>query len=188
MRKSSISKFSDEEIVAAVIAGDSELYVNLVQRYQKALFRYALSLVSDHDVAQDIVQDAFIKAYVNLRGFNQKKKFSSWIYRITHNRAMDFFRSQKKLLSFEAIPELVSTFRSSSDVEAEFEASLTQKNIDSVIYSLPAQYRGVVTLYFIENKKYGEISEILGVPEGTVATWLRRSKQLLAKALQDHKP
>jgi len=186
MRGLSVKVLSDEELVEKVRKNNQELYVEVVRRYQQPLFRYAFTLVHDSDIAQDIVQEALIKAYTNLRSFNTKKKFSSWIYRITHNQAMDHFRSQRKLVSFELLPELVSSLVSKSDVEVTLDETLLREKIDHVIDQLPVQYRSVVALYYLEGKKYAEIGEVMKVPEGTVATWLRRSKIILAKALQEY--
>lgn len=188
MRGLSVKVLSDEELVEKVRKNNQELYVEVVRRYQQPLFRYAFTLVHDSDIAQDIVQEALIKAYTNLRSFNTKKKFSSWIYRITHNQAMDHFRSQRKLVSFEMLPKLVSSLVSKSDVEVALDETLLREKIDQVIDQLPVQYRSVVALYYLEGKKYAEIGEVMKVPEGTVATWLRRSKITLAKALQEYEP
>ena len=188
MRGLSVKVLSDEELVEKVRKNNQELYVEVVRRYQQPLFRYAITMVHDPDIAQDIVQEALIKAYTNLRSFNTKKKFSSWIYRITHNQAMDYFRSQRKLVSFELLPELVSSLVSKSDVEVTLDETLLREKIDQVIDQLPVQYRSVVALYYLEGKKYAEIGEVMKVPEGTVATWLRRSKIILAKASQEYEP
>lgn len=188
MRTDQVKKLSDEELVTKVRQSNQELYVEVVRRYQAPLFRYAVTLVHDVDIAQDIVQEALIKAFTNLRSFNTKKKFSSWLYRITHNQAMDHFRSQRRFTSFDLLPELVQTLVSKSNVEVTLDETLLREKIDEVIDQLPLQYRTVVILYYLEGKKYAEISEVMKVPEGTVATWLRRSKVVLAKALKEYEP
>ncbi|MCA9372662.1 RNA polymerase sigma factor [Candidatus Woesebacteria bacterium] len=187
-RDSAATTISDEALVAKIQKGETDLYEQVVKRYQEPLYRYAVTLVHDSDVAKDIVQDSLIKAYTNLRSFNTKKKFSSWLYRITHNRAMDYFRSQRRYTSFELLPELVHSLVSHSDVEATLDETLLREKVTDVIGQLPIRYQEVTALYYLAGKKYGEISEVLHVPEGTVATWLRRSKALLAKALQEYQP
>ncbi len=188
MKPASVASLPDEELVKMVRENNQELFVEIVRRYQQPLYRYASTLARDQEVAQDIVQEALIKAYTNLRSFNTKKKFSSWMYRITHNQAMDYFRSQRKYTSLELLPELLHSLVSKSDVEATLDEQLLREKVDQVIDQLPLQYRGVVALYYLEGKKYAEISEVMQVPEGTVATWLRRSKVLLAKALKEYQP
>lgn len=188
MRAAAVKKLSDEELVERVIAGDTNLFAEVVERYQQPLHRYAMTLVHDTQVAQDIVQEALIKAYTNLRGFNTKRKFSSWVYRITHNQAMDYFRTQRRFTSLEDLPAVVQSLVSRTDVEASFDEQLLREKIEDVIDRLPVQYRSVVVLYYLEHKKYSEIGDVLKVPEGTVATWLRRAKKLLAMALQEYQP
>lgn len=187
-RDSAATTISDEALVAKIQKGETDLYEQVVQRYQEPLYRYAVTLVQDSDVAKDIVQDSLIKAYTNLRSFNTKRKFSSWLYRITHNRAMDYFRSQRRFTSFELLPELVHSLVSHSDVEATLDETLLREKVTDVISQLPLRYQEVTALYYLAGKKYAEISEVLHVPEGTVATWLRRSKALLAKALLEYQP
>ena len=87
-----LTKMTDEEIIRQVQKGDKEIYARIVKRYQDKLIRYATYLVGDYHLASDVIQETFIKAYVNLNGFNIKRKFSSWIYRIAHNKAVDWIR------------------------------------------------------------------------------------------------
>jgi len=87
---------SDEGLVGLVRSKDQELYAVLMRRYQAKLLRYANYLVRNNQRAEDVVQEAFIKAFVNLQGFNTKKKFSSWIYRIVHNEAINQLKKYSK--------------------------------------------------------------------------------------------
>ena len=89
-----MDKTSDQELVRAVQSQDYRALDLLVRRYQKRLTDYARRLGADYDSAQDIVQQAFISAYQNINGFNHKYKFSSWIYRIVHNQAVNYFKKQ----------------------------------------------------------------------------------------------
>ena len=82
-------KLTDEEIVEKVRSNDRDLYAVIIERYKNKLLRYATNLIHDEDRASHIVQDSLVKAYINLNGFNTKKKFSSWIYRIVHNESMN---------------------------------------------------------------------------------------------------
>ncbi len=94
-----MDKTSDQELVRAVQSQDYQALDLLVRRYQKRLTDYALRLGADYDSAQDIVQQSFINAYQNINGFNHKYKFSSWIYRIVHNQAVNHFKNKKPPLS-----------------------------------------------------------------------------------------
>ena len=91
-----LSKLSDEEVVEITRIKNKEAYAEIIKRYQGKLMRYAKYLVSDDERASDAVQDAFIKAYINLNSFDTKRKFSSWIYRIVHNETMNLMNKHKK--------------------------------------------------------------------------------------------
>ena len=90
-----LSRFSDEKIVE-IVKKDNEVYAEIIKRYKEKLLRYATYLTKNEERAADVVQNTFIKVYVNLNGFNTKKKFSSWIYRIVHNEAMNMIKKYKK--------------------------------------------------------------------------------------------
>jgi len=96
-----LNSLSDKKLVDLVRNKNQELYTHIVNRYQEKLLRYANYLVSNHQISQDIVQTAFIKAFKNLQGFNTKKKFSSWIYRIVHNESINAIKKNKKLITLE---------------------------------------------------------------------------------------
>ena len=111
-----IKLLSDEELVVQIRTKNKERYSDLVKRYQDKLMRYATYLLHDEQKALDVVQESFIKAYVNLNGFDTKKKFGSWIYRIVHNEAMN---SAKKFI--KEIPLMQGMdFKSDEDIEYEF--------------------------------------------------------------------
>src|SRR4030065_1487483 len=97
-----ITKLTDEKIVELVCKKDKELYSQIIKRYQDKLIRYANYLVGEDNYAADIVQESFIKAYINLNGFNTKKKFSSWIYRIVHNEVINLIDKNKKNIGLDS--------------------------------------------------------------------------------------
>ena len=95
--KSQKNHLSDSQVVALVLSGDVDAYSLIVERYESKLMRYATYILKDYDVASDITQEAFIKAYINLHSFKLDKQFSPWIYRILHNGAMNFIKRNKKI-------------------------------------------------------------------------------------------
>ncbi len=163
---------SDEEIVEKVISADQELYSVILERYQSKLMRYATHLVHDEDVALDIVQNSFIKAFVNLHGFDSKKKFSSWIYRIVHNEAMNNIKKYKKEIQ---MPEGFD-FASEEDITKDFEQKENLIKIEKCLGKIPVLYSEPLSLYYLDEKTYEEISDILRIPMGTVATRISRAK------------
>ena len=178
-----ISKLSDEKIIEMVCKKDKELYVHVIKRYQDKLLRYANYLIGDEHNAADIVQESFIKAYVNLKGFDTKKKFSSWIYRIVHNEAMNLVGKQKKQVSLYEEKD----FDSGVDIEDDFIKKELENHTHNCLDKMPVIYKEPLSLYYLEEKSYEEISDILRIPIGTVGTRINRSKALMKKICQTKK-
>lgn len=172
---------TDEELVGLVRTKDKEQYRELVVRYQMRLLRYASFLINDAESAQDVVQQAFIKAFVNLQGFDIKKKFSSWIYRIVHNEAINYLKKKKKEVLADSL--LLENIADSSP--NNFEEIIVKKDKQQILLSslevLPIDYRAPLTLFYFEEKSYDEIGEILRLPVGTVGTRINRGKKYLKK-------
>jgi RNA polymerase sigma-70 factor (ECF subfamily) len=166
---------SDEEVVENVRSRDQELYAVIIGRYQEKLLRYAGNLVKDEHKAADIVQDAFIKAFVNLKGFDTKKRFSSWIYRIVHNEAMNAVKRYGKELPMD------DAFDAPSDesIEDEYMRQETTEQVEACLKKLPLLFSEPLALHYIDGKSYEEMSDILRVPVGTVATRMRKAKSLM---------
>jgi RNA polymerase sigma-70 factor (ECF subfamily) len=166
------NNFSDEEVVEKIRSADQELFSIIIERYQHKLMRYATHLVHDEDVALDIVQNSFIKAFVNLHGFDSKKKFSSWIYRIVHNEAMNSIKKYKKEIH---MPEGFD-FASDEDISRDFEQRENSSKVEKCLKKMPILYSEPLSLYYLDEKTYEEISDILRIPMGTVATRISRAK------------
>jgi RNA polymerase sigma-70 factor (ECF subfamily) len=167
--------------VEQVRSFDQELYAILVERYQHKLLRYAKGLIHDEHRAVDVVQESFIKAFINLQGFDIKKKFSSWIYRIVHNEAMNSIKKQKKEIS---LPDDFE-FASSEDIEAGFNQQEIVMAVQAHLDKLPLIYAAPLTLRYMEEKSYEEISDILHIPQGTVAIRISRAKTLMKHLCQN---
>ncbi|KPJ70922.1 hypothetical protein AMJ51_00545 [Microgenomates bacterium DG_75] len=174
-----IKSLSDEELIELVRNKDQELYKEVVRRYQTKLMRYATGLIQDEDKAADVVQESFIKAFVNLRGFNTKKKFSSWIYRIVHNEAINYIKKHKKEISLENNKWVERAAKSNEDVEEDFNQKEAKEMLYLSLKELPLKYRSPLVLFFLEEKTYEEISDVLRIPIGTVGTRINRGKKML---------
>lgn len=179
---------SDEELVSRILQ-DNELFMHLVDRYERPLRRYLnrLGRLSSHD-AEDLLQDAFLKMYLNLNGFDPALKFSSWAYRITHNEAISFFRRRSHR------PDLGTTFSiddlhalsAATDLEKETDRKLESSRLAAALGQLDLKYREVIVLKFLEDKTYEEISDITKRPLGTIATLISRAKRQLKNIIQNH--
>lgn len=171
---------TDEEIVEIVRKNNKELYADIIKRYQDKLMRYAEYLIGDHDKASDAVQESFIKAYVNLNGFDLKKKFSSWIYRIVHNESMNLIDKHKKNIKLD--PDI--DFDSGVNTEDLYIKEELTSHAQNCLKQMGLIYREPLSLYYLEDKSYEEIGDILRLPMGTVAVRINRAKVILRKICQ----
>jgi RNA polymerase sigma-70 factor (ECF subfamily) len=176
----SYENFSDEELVEQIRKSDRELYAIIIKRYQEKLLRYANNLVKDKSKASDTVQESFIKAFINLNSFNVKKKFSSWIYRIVHNEALNIIKKYK--LETPLLEDW--DFLDKENIEENFDRNESKEKVERCLKQLPLIYTEPLSLYYIEEKSYEEISDILKIPMGTVATRINRAKKIMKNICQ----
>ncbi len=174
------SNKTDEQLVALTLK-NPEAYAFLVQRYEEKLLRYVMRISrSTKEDGEDILQDVFLSAYKNLNDFDQALKFSSWIYRITHNKVISHFRkvtARPKTTTYEGDSNLLNILASDEDLARELERKYTVAEVKGVLEKLDERYREVLVLKFLEEKDYKEISDILEKPMGTVATLISRAKK-----------
>lgn len=173
-----IADQTDEQIVSHVRAGDVDAYGELMQRYEQKLLRYVIYLVHDDAIAADAVQDAFIKAYQNLNGFNHKYKFSSWVYRIAHNEAMNAIKKAGHS-NHDIDVEEVQEANAESTTAQRIDREILKADVASCIDKLDPKYREIIILQYYENMKYREIADILHIPVATVGVWASRGKAAL---------
>lgn len=178
----------DRQLVVSSLE-NSENFKFLISEYQGKFAQYIRrkTSVSKEDI-EDLLQDIFIKIYINLRGFDTSLKFSSWAYRIAHNEIISWYRKKKirPQINFEDYEEenMVNFFKEDTDIEKEFEQGLIRKNIRDAIDKLDEKYKDVIVLRFLEEKEYEEISDILQIPLGTVSTLIYRGKKELQRYLE----
>ena len=172
---------NDLEIIRRSLA-TVDYFSCLYERYEEKLMRYIkrVAFATDEEAA-DILQEAFIKIWKNLNAFDQSLKLSSWIYRIVHNEAISFLRQKKSYGKDHTAPwndDLYAKLPDETDQgtaeEMEYRDQLTHR----ILTQLPRQYQEVLILRFLENLSYEEISDILKIPEGTVAIRLNRAKKI----------
>lgn len=171
--------WEDEKLVEMAI-GNSDYFYCLMKRYEEKLKKYVrrLTYLDDED-GDDIVQEAFISAYQHLNDCDCDLKFSSWMYRITHNRAINFLKKSRRSLMVrieEGDDEFVDWLTAGTNIEKETIAKHLSEEISRTLGKLKPDYKEVLVLKFFEDKDYKEISDILQKPMGTVATLLSRAK------------
>ena len=174
------NEITDEKLVELTLE-DQNNFTYLIERYERKLLRYILRIANvSKEEAEDILQDVFIKVYQNLNDFDSNLKFSSWIYRITHNQVISNWRKIKarpKSVYFEVGDSVFNGLVSELDLEKKGDDYFLRKNLDKIFDKLDPKYREVLILKFLEEKSYKEISDILKKPIGTVATLINRAKK-----------
>ncbi len=182
------SILTDNELVALSLS-EQDYFGILIERYQNKLLRYVNRITNvSHEDAQDILQNIFIKAYINLHGFDRKLSFNSWIYRIAHNEVVDWSRKSKTKQKYGQIDYDDEVFDWTEDGQhflKEFYAEEDRQELQRVLQQLPVKYREVLVLKFIEGYSYSEMSDILKKPEGTIGTLMNRAKKKLRELYEN---
>ena len=168
----------DQKIISSVLKGDLDSYGKLVALYQDKLIGYAQSITGDYASAQDVVQQSFIKVYQNLQSYNPKYKFSSWIYRIVHNNAVNSI-SKRPVLSLDFSDWLAELIPSNTNLIEDAQNDEIKNMIQTCLASLPLKYKEPLVLYYLQGTKYKDISDILKIPTNTVGIRIKRGKDLL---------
>lgn len=177
-------EMTDNDIIALVQGGNSEYFDCIIDRYNQKLFLYVMRFVCNAEEARDLVQNVFVKTLNNIESFDIEKKFSSWIYRIAHNEAMNWFakNDQRKMVSIDDINNvkdyLDTADASNTALEEWFQIELRDSLADA-LEKMPRHYAEVLRMKYFEDRSYKEMSEILGKPTSSVGTLLRRAKKRL---------
>ena len=172
--------------------GNTQIFSQLINNYKNMVYNLAYRMSNNPHEAEDISQDAFLRAYQSLARFNPSYKFSTWIYQITLNIIRDRFK--KKELNYVSLDSPIKTddsefYSQPADLTNDPEEIMAQKEdaqaIQQAIYSLPLKYREVLVLRHLQDLSYIEISNILKLPSGTVKIRLYRAREQLRKILAD---
>jgi len=187
MEDTDFAKIGDNELVELSLKDNDNFYY-LLHRYEKKLFYYIKRLLNiDDHLAEDVLQEVFLKVYLNLNDFNPDYKFSSWIYRIAHNESISHYRktkNQSKDINIDD-PKYIDLLKETKCFREEYEKKELGRDVSQVIETLPEKYKDVIILRFLEEKDYEEISDILKIPEGTVATLLNRGKKIFKERAKE---
>lgn len=177
----------DEEIAGRVQSGDVDAFAILVERYESKMLRYARKFLFGHEDAQDLVQQVFLKAYVNMKSFNTTRRFSPWLYRIAHNEFLNTIkkRGHEPILFFDPdtlFPHPIAKERP----DREHEDQELRVILEECLHELDAKYREPLILYFFEELSYQEIADIIHIPVSTVGIRLKRGKDKLRRIYDSH--
>jgi RNA polymerase sigma-70 factor, ECF subfamily len=180
-------RLSDNDLISIVHNQGSNK--ELFSRYQKKLFIYIFHLVGNKDEAEDILQNVFSKMYKNIEAFDTSRKFSSWIYRIAHNEAINFLKRKGKRysVSWEDITTSKDKLDTASNDEMpaeKWEHLEIVREIDKALEKLPKKYQQVLKLRYFQEYSYEDISKMLGKPINTIGTLINRAKKKLLEVIK----
>jgi RNA polymerase sigma-70 factor (ECF subfamily) len=172
-------EWMDDDIRQHLDAGRRrEAFGLLVDRYQDKVFHLALSLVRDRTVAEDMAQEVFMKIWKGLAGYSGAASLSTWIYAVGRNTCLTELNRRAlrpKVLTGESVTDpIADPLAAGCDMEARLDAKV-------LLARLPERYRQAMVLYYLEERSYQEVAAMLGVPMGTVKTFLHRAKKMLVE-------
>ena len=183
-----LGTFDDIDLVVDALKGAESSFEELVQRYQRPIVSYVYRFLNDYDASLDVTQEVFIKVYNSLDRYSSDYKFSTWLYRIAHNAAIDHIRrNSRKEHSIEAENQ-DGTFQlqlesERPNPEEDRERSEWRAEIESVVRCLPAPYRELIALRHGKDLSYVEIAYVTGLPLGTVKNRLFRAREMMRDML-----
>ena len=185
---------SDQEVVAAARNGAEAAYRELVRRYERPVFSLIYRMVRNRELAEDLSQETFIKVLNALASYRPEYKFSSWVFKIANNAAIDHLRRRElDTLSLEGSPHAdtpekleATALQIGEKAESALDAVANKElggEIERAIAKLRPEYRTCILLRHVEGRAYEEIAEILDLPLGTVKTYIHRARNELRIAL-----
>lgn len=175
-----VSQKKDEEIIRLVQSGEIELFSILIDRYESAIKRYAWKFLSDKEDIDDIIQKIFIKVYINIRSFDAKRKFSSWLYRIAHNELVNALKKRNKnILPLFDLDVFLPHSLHDNTLSQQIDRQDIQKILDKCLNQLEPKYREPIILYYLEDLSYKEIADVMQIPVSTVGIRIKRAKGIM---------
>ena len=182
----------ENRIIRDALGGDQKAYTLLVEKHRAAIFHIINRIVRNEEVARDLVQETFMKAFSSLATYRSEYRFSTWLYKIAANSSIDHLR--KKRIQALSLDRPVETDDGQMGIEVPDDSHNPEKellhkqqrfSIEEAIASLPNKYREVIVYRHKDDKSYDEIAELLDIPVGTVKARIFRARELLKKKLKN---
>ncbi|CAN5307036.1 sigma-70 family RNA polymerase sigma factor [soil metagenome] len=190
-----LSTATDPELVARAAGGSEAAYRELLDRYQRPVFSLVYRMVRNREEAEDLAQETFVRVFNNIGRYDSQWKFSSWIFKIANNLAIDTLRRRKlKTVSIDGAPDALTADETEAssiqlagedpDPHEELEAAELGEEIEAAIGELRSEYRTAILLRHVEGRPYEEIAQIMEIPLGTVKTYIHLARGELREALE----
>lgn len=175
----------DEYYISQVLKGNVTSFAYIVDRHKDHSFNLALKICGNYEEAEEVAQDAFIKAFRSLKGFKKKSSFSTWLYRIVYNTAISVVRSKRRrTLSLDDFPVDITDFAGTGSNEEEEIEEYRKSLVNFALQKLNEDDRSIITLFYYEDQSVDEISEITGIGKSNVKTRLFRARQKMSEIIR----
>jgi RNA polymerase sigma-70 factor, ECF subfamily len=174
----------DATVIARVLEGEKQQFEHLVHRYQQVLYRHAVAMVLDHDAAADMVQDAFVRAYVNLRQCRDHSRFRPWLFQTLRHRCLDYLKdaSRRSVRLDEAAEPLLDE---ADGPAAQAARNELRRRIRAALARLPAALRETFVMHYVDGLPYETMAELLGVSVSALKMRSLRAREALGAVLRD---
>ena len=177
-------KLTDGELILDALGGRGDGFEELVRRYQRPITSYVFRMLGDYESSLDVTQEVFIKVYNSLSKYSPEYKFSTWLYRIAHNAAIDHMRRNPVTPQSLEAENADGTYQIQIESrrpspEQDHERKEWRQEIDAVVKCLPASYRDLIILRHSRDFTSDEIADVMGLPLGTVKNRLFRAREMM---------
>ncbi len=181
MERTTFRGDNDAELVAKSLDGSDKAFRTLVERYQPLVYSVVRGVLGDSDVAEDVVQESFIKVFKGLHGYRGDAKLSTWIYRIARNEAVNAGRRTGPPTT--SVEDVILEAPAGEGPEEAYRKKAIQQNLEQSLARLEENYRLVLELRYMGEMSYTEIGETMELPIGTVKTYIHRAKVELRRVM-----
>jgi RNA polymerase sigma-70 factor (ECF subfamily) len=168
-------------VIKRVIKGDKEKFNEIIKETLPMIYANAMRLTMNEEIAKDLTQEIYVKAYTKIKSFKFKSSIKTWLYRIKYNTYIDMLRKNQINNNFVEIDEETYIIKDNENIEERIEKEIDSEIIKKAVSMLKPIYREVLFLKEIENKSYKEIAEIVGISRENVGVILFRARNLLKK-------
>jgi RNA polymerase sigma-70 factor, ECF subfamily len=168
-----------------ILTGNSNAFRYIVDQYKDKTYNLALRICGNHEEAEEIAQDSFLKAYRSLNRFKKKSSFATWLYRITYNSSISLVRiKKKKTLSLEDFPADAVDFLGNNATDEEAEREYRNSLLSFALQKINEEERALISLFYYEDMNIEEISDITGISKSTVKVKLFRTRQKMLEIIE----
>jgi RNA polymerase sigma-70 factor, ECF subfamily len=180
---------SDAVLVERSLKGDQKAFRSLVNRYLPLVYNALYQMTQNHEISEEMAQEAFVKVYKNLNSFDRSRSFKPWLLRIASNAAISALRKQSKVVSLNALEEEgywgEPDHQPTEDVTVRLERKLSSQEVLKALGNMDEKYRQVLLLRYQNELSYEEIAQTLNIPLNTVRTWIKRGLDKLKNEVKE---